>query len=40
MVSILYRVHQNLMLLGEMNWAIRYVPATNIKKACPRGGLF
>ncbi len=29
MVSILYREHQNLMFLGEKNWAIRYAPATN-----------
>ncbi len=28
MVSILYRVHQNLMFLGEKNWANRYAPAT------------
>ncbi len=40
MVSILYRVHQNLMFLGEKNWAIRYAPATNFKEARPRGGLF
>jgi len=33
MVSILYRVHQNLMFLGEKNWANRYAPATN-KKPC------
>ena len=36
MVSILYRVHQNLMFLGEKNWAIRYAPAT--KRQNPANG--
>jgi hypothetical protein len=35
MVSILYRVHQNLMFLGEKNWANRYAPATNKKTLSP-----
>ncbi len=40
MVSILYRVHQNLMFLGEKNWANRYAPATNKKGGPLRGRFF
>jgi len=40
MVSILYRVHQNLMFLGEKNWANRYAPATNKKRRSLMGPLF
>ena len=39
MVSILYRVHQNLMFLGEKNWAIRYAPATKTTNPAIGGGL-
>jgi len=38
MVSILYRVHQNLMFLGEKNWANRYAPATKTTNPAIRRG--